>query len=258
MIITIDGPAGSGKSTAAKKLAEKLGYAFFDTGAMYRSITWFLIEKKVDISNEQEIKNNLKNFIFHIEVEKGKERRYFVNKKDITENIRLPEITRKVSDVSALASVRKHIVAIQRKVAGGSNAVFEGRDMGTVVFPYADSKFYLTAKAEVRAKRRFDELKEKFPELASSNDYHKILSDIIRRDEIDSTRKISPLKIASDALVINTSKLLLDKVLKKMIKKVKKNHKRQNIPRPLFFKMKPFYSFVIMVFWLFLKNVLSS
>ena len=253
MIITIDGPAGSGKSSIAKKLAEHLNFEFFDTGAMYRSVTWYLLEKKADIQDENELKELLKSFKFDIEILDSKERRYLVNNFDVTKLIRMHEVTEKVSEVSAIGIVRKHVVAIQRKFGAINNTVFEGRDMGTVVFPYADIKFYLKANTKVRAERRYLEMSEKFPELITTYNYDKILSDITRRDEIDSTRKLSPLKKADDAYVIDTSKLSMQQVLKKLINKIKKYKKRQAVAYPHFFQMKPFYSIVIFIFWLFFK-----
>ena len=253
MIITIDGPAGSGKSSVAKKLAEILNFEFFDTGAMYRAVTWYLLEKKADINNESEIKDYLKTFAFDIQVLDSGERKYFVNEKDVSKLIRLHEVTQNVSQVSAIGIIRKYVVEIQRKFGRNNNAVFEGRDMGTVVFPYADIKFYLSANPKVRAERRFMELTEKFPEIAGTYDFDSILKDIIKRDEVDSTREISPLKRAKDAYFIDTSHLSLSQVIQKLLKKVDKLKKRQNVARPHFLKMNPFYGFVLFVVWLFFK-----
>lgn len=253
MIITIDGPAGSGKSSAAKKLAEYLNFEFFDTGAMYRAVTWYLLEKKVDISNESDLQNHLQNFIFDIREGEAKEKRYFVNDKDVTKLIRLHDVTNKVSEVSAIKIVRLHVVEIQRTFGRKCNAVFEGRDMGTVVFPYADVKFFLSANPKVRAERRFLELSEKFPELAPTYNFESILSDIKRRDEIDSNREISPLKRAEDAYLIDTSKLSLQQVTSKLIKKVERYRKRRNIARPHFLKMNPFYATVLFIVWIYFR-----
>lgn len=253
MIITIDGPAGSGKSSVAKKIAEILKFNFFDTGAMYRAVTWYLLDKKTDLDNLSQVTKELETFVFDIKISDSNERYYLVNGKDVSEAIRLHEVTAAVSRVSAMEEVRKKVVLLQRKFGSRGDAVFEGRDMGTVVFPYAEIKFFLTANPKIRAERRYLELSEKFPELSATYDYDKILSDIIKRDEIDSTRKISPLKKAQDAIEIDTSYLLFDKVVKKMVKIIKKKIKRRLIPRPMFLKMKPFYGLVLFLVWLYFK-----
>jgi cytidylate kinase len=251
MIITIDGPAGSGKSTIAKKVAERLNFEFFDTGAIYRSVTWYLLESKVNIKDEGEIKKSLQSFIF--EIEDTKERKYLVNGQDVTKFIRMHEVTENVSEVSTYAAVRKHVLEIQRNFGRKKSAVFEGRDMGTVVFPYADVKFFLTANPKIRAERRYTELMEKFPELAHTYDYDKILSEIITRDKIDSTRKLSPLKKAKDGYLIDTSKMSIEVVLEKIEKRIKKYNKRKNIPIPYFFQMHLFYGSILFIVWLFFK-----
>ena len=253
MIITIDGPAGSGKSSVAKKLAELLNFEFFDTGAMYRAVTWYLLENKVDVSNEADVGKFPKTFTFDINVLDTSEKSYFVNGKEVTKLIRLHDVTKHVSEVSALKVVRKHVVEIQRNFGRNTNAVFEGRDMGTVVFPFADVKFFLSASPKVRAERRFLELSEKFPELAGTYDFDSILKDIVKRDEFDSNREISPLKRAEDAYFIDTSKLSLIQVTQLLLKKVEKYRKRQNIPRPYFLKMNPFYGFVLFTVRIFFK-----
>lgn len=253
MIITIDGPAGSGKSCIAKRLAKELNFEFFDTGAIYRSVTWFLIDNHVDLNDESAIKKSLKSFVFDIQGINSEERKYLVNNQDVTKAIRSRDITDKVSFVSTYGIVRNHVLEIQRSYGRKNNTIFEGRDMGTVVFPYADVKFFLTAEPKVRAERRYLELIDKFPEFASTYDYNQILADILKRDEMDSTRKLSPLKKDKEAYLIDTSNLSVNQVVEKLIKKVQKYNRRKSIARPYFFKMRPFYSIILMLCWLLCK-----
>lgn len=213
MIVAIDGPSGTGKSTLAKALAEKFNFEHFDTGAMYRAFTWFILEKQVSLEDDKAIGRMLKAFSFDIITEKEGEKHYFVNGKDVTLYIRTREITAKVSIVAAKPFVRKSLVRIQRSFGKKKNAVFEGRDMGTVVFPRADLKIFLTASAEVRARRRYRELVKKFPDKAAELKEEEILKDVNQRDELDSTRKVSPLKKADDARILDTSELNFEEVI---------------------------------------------
>lgn len=206
MIITIDGPIATGKSTIAKALAKELGYIYFDTGAMYRCLTYGILRDKVDIHNPQALVQFLKNFTFDIKIKLG-EKRYYVDHEDVTEKIRNAEVTASVSKVSAIREVREKLVAMQRQFAIGVNAVFEGRDMGTVVFPNAQIKVFLTGRPEVRAKRRFEELRAKFPEEMKHLTLEQTIDEINKRDAYDMNREISPLKQAEDALVLDTSDL---------------------------------------------------
>jgi len=205
LIIAIDGPAGSGKSTSAKLVAQKLGYLYIDTGAMYRAVTFLAIRNNVLSNNDSVIKIaetskiNLKflNGVTHVSVDG----------EDITDNIRTSEVNSKVSDVSKIKEVREALVAKQRDMAmkeGG--VVMEGRDIGTVVFPNADVKIFLTASIEQRAKRRAKEYEEKGI-VATVSD---IKNNLVKRDEIDSTREVSPLTKADDAVVVDTSKVTIE------------------------------------------------
>jgi CMP/dCMP kinase len=212
MIITIDGPAGTGKTTIARMLAERLKFAYFDTGAMYRALTYYLSKQQVELKDEEKLSTLLKNFQFEIR-EMGKEKRYFVFEKDVTELIRTEEITRKVSEIAALPAVREALVAIQREYGKKKNAIFEGRDMGTIVFPKADVKIFLTARASVRAERRYFEFKEKNHPVKEQQ----VLKDILERDQFDASRLVSPLKQAEDAHLIDTSDLTVDQVIEKML-----------------------------------------
>ena len=212
MIITIDGQIATGKSTIARKLAEELGYIYFDTGAMYRGITWLALEKKIDIDDPEQMKTLLKEFLFEIKVKRG-ERHYWVNKQDVTLPIRGDQVSSQVSKVAANPSVRDKLVSMQREFSNGVNAVFEGRDLGTVVFPHADLKIFLTATIEVRAERRFKELKTKFPEESANLTIEKAIEDINRRDHYDTTRVTSPLIKADDAIIVDTSDKTIDEIV---------------------------------------------
>lgn len=216
MIITIDGPIATGKSTIAKSLAHEIGYIFFDTGAMYRCVTYAIIKNKIDSDNLIELENFLKDFKFDIKIKKG-ERTYLVDDEDVTLAIRNAEITAQVSKISAIRAVRKKLMALQRTWAIGVNAVFEGRDMGTVVFPDAEIKVFLTGRPEVRAKRRLDELRMKFPEETKDLTLEKVIHDLDLRDTYDSNREIAPLRHAPDALVIDTSELTIEEIVLKIL-----------------------------------------
>lgn len=212
MIITIDGPVATGKSTIAKKLAESLGFIFFDTGAMYRTVVYGIIKHQIDSKNAYQLEEFLKNFNFDIKATR-REKHYFFEGEDVTQEIRQEAVTSLVSEISALKEVREKLVALQRQLAEGVNAVFEGRDMGTVVFPDATLKIFLTGRDEIRARRRFEELRTKYQEDTKNLTFEKCLAEIRERDRYDSTRQHSPLAQAKDAFVIDTSDLTLDEVV---------------------------------------------
>jgi cytidylate kinase len=216
MIITIDGPVATGKSTIAKKLAEAMGFIFFDTGAMYRALTYSILKHQINVDNSEQLANFLKTFEFDIKVSR-RERRYFVEGEDITQKIRGQEVTSAVSKVSAKKEVRDKLVAIQRELAIGVNAVFEGRDMGTVVFPDAGLKVYLTGRDDVRARRRYEELVSKYPEEAKNVTYEQCLEEIMKRDNYDSNRENSPLRQSDEAVVVDTSDLTIDEIVFKIL-----------------------------------------
>lgn len=213
MIIVIDGPSGSGKSTLAQKLSKELNIPYFDTGAMYRSFCWFLLKNKVSDDDEEKIKDCLKQMDFKI-VPKGHDLCYIVNGEDVTDSIRDDNVTRHVSKISAYFFVREHLVSLQREFGKTNNGIFEGRDMGTVVFPEAEIKFFLFADPNIRALRRFEQLQGKFPLKQFEKD--KVLHELIKRDEYDSMRQHSPLKQAKDAHSIDVSYLSIDEVFEKM------------------------------------------
>ncbi|MCE5319097.1 MAG: (d)CMP kinase [Parachlamydia sp.] len=212
MIITIDGPIATGKSSIAKALAKEVGYIYFDTGAMYRCVTYGIMKEKVNADNPQELLDFLQRFSFDIKIKQG-DKHYFVDNEDVTLKIRNEEVTKNVSKISAIHAVREKLVAIQRQHAEGVNAVFEGRDMGTVVFPQAQLKIFLTGRPEVRAKRRFDELRAKFPTETENLSLEQTLQEIAQRDQYDMNREISPLRKAPDALEIDTSDHTLQEIV---------------------------------------------
>lgn len=199
MQIAIDGPAGSGKSTVAKKIAEKLNIIYIDTGAMYRAMTLKL--KDIDKKFYEEACNNT-----NIEFINNK---IFLDGKDVSSQIRSEEISKLTSDISKIDFVRKKLVSIQKEIADKNSVVMEGRDITTVVLPDADYKFYLSASPEIRAKRRTLQLKEK----GLNADYEEILRDIKKRDNNDIKRENSPLKVADDAIVIDSSNLTAEEAI---------------------------------------------
>ena len=227
MIITIDGPVATGKSTIAKRLANEIGYIYFDTGAMYRCITYAIQKHHIDVDNSEVLINFLKDFTFEVKIRRG-DRYYYVEEEDISLHIRGHEVTSGVSKVSAIPAVREKLVALQRSSAVGVNAVFEGRDMGTVVFPKAELKIFLTGRPEVRTARRLAELRVKFPEEAQTLTQEQVLKEIEERDTYDMTREASPLKQAEDAFIVDTSDLTIDEIVLKILEckdSIKTRHK---------------------------------
>jgi len=216
MIITIDGPVATGKSTIAKRLAQEIGYIYFDTGAMYRCITYAIIKRHINVNDQEAIAELLKSFQFEVKIKYG-DRFYYVDGEDVTLKIRGAEVTAHVSEVSALRPVREKLVLLQRELAVGVNAVFEGRDMGSVVFPDAKMKIFLTGRPEVRAARRFEELRSKFPAETTNLTLAQVLEEINDRDSYDSKREASPLKKADDAFVVDTSDLSIDEIVLKIL-----------------------------------------
>jgi len=215
-IITIDGPAGSGKGTVAKIVAGILGYSYLDTGAMYRTVALAIKENNADINNTEELQSFLRNLIIEIKKDKEINPRYILNDIDVTDTIRTPEITMLSSDIAKIKTVRKYLLELQRKIGAEGSLVAEGRDMGTYVFPDAKHKFFLDATVEERASRRYKELIENNFELDLS--YEDVLQDIINRDKQDIEREESPLHPASNAVIIDTTNLTPDEVVGKIIK----------------------------------------
>ncbi len=210
--IAIDGPAASGKSTAGLMLAKRLGLIFFDTGIMYRVITWAVLDLGIDIFNEEKVNDLARNIEIEINapsIEDGRINDVILNGKDISLKIRNPEVNQNVSQISTYSGVRESLTQQQRMIASKGSIVMAGRDIGTVVLPDANFKFYLEASLAVRAERRRQELKgNKFSD--------EIVQSLLRRDKIDSNRAIAPLKPADDAIIINTENKTLEQVVEFM------------------------------------------
>ena len=210
--IAIDGPAGAGKSTIARRLAKELGYYYVDTGAIYRTVAYFLDLLGISPKDTDGVERYLDELTVEIEYDEEGKQHMLMNGMDVTDDIRTPDISQKASLVSAHAMVRDMLLDMQRDVAKKHNVIMDGRDIGTVVLPRATVKIFLTASAEVRAQRRTDELVAK----GQKADFNKVLKDIQQRDYQDSHRPIAPLKQAKDAVLLDTSELDIDGVLAKM------------------------------------------
>ena len=215
MIIAIDGPSASGKSTTAKGVAEKLGFTHLDTGAMYRAVTWGLKNAEITADDIEMIRH----FLSEIEIYFDAMNRIHLNGIDVSREIRSGDISSRVSAVSAVPEVREKMVQIQRQIAKGNNCVLEGRDIGTVVFPNAEFKFFLIADVDVRAKRRLIDLEK----MGETKTISELIADIRRRDELDSSRDHSPLIQAEDAIPIDTSQLTIDEQINKIINHINLN-----------------------------------
>ena len=205
-IIAIDGPAASGKSTVGAELANRLGYLCLDTGIMYRAVTWQALAEGLDPEDETAITRLAETIEIDVQPGRVSDGRAFdvlINHQDHTWDIRSPEVNQQVSLISSYPGVRQAMTIQQRKIAGRGRIVMLGRDIGTVVLPDADLKIYLDASLKVRAKRRFEEEKAR----GSCVTYQEVVSSLKRRDKIDSSRKFAPLKIAADAVVINTDNM---------------------------------------------------
>jgi CMP/dCMP kinase len=216
IIIAIDGPAASGKSTLGRRLADALGYLFFDTGIMYRAITWLALERHVDMRAEAALTALAESAQIDIAPPSASDARAFdviIDGRDVTWEIRLPEVDAHVSLVSAFAGVRHALSTQQRRIGQRGRVVMVGRDIGTVVLPEADLKVYLDASPEERARRRFDEIRAR----GGQADYDGILAQVLERDRIDSTRAVAPLRPAADAVILDSDKLDADEVFARVL-----------------------------------------
>ena len=208
LIVAIDGPAGSGKGTVTKLIANRLDLQYIDTGAMYRCVALKMLEEKVNLEDEEKIKNILDSIEIDLDGSK-----VLLNNRDVTKRIRSIEVSNFASPVSAISCIRTKMVDLQRNLANGKNVIMEGRDIGTVVFPNANVKIYLDASPEERARRRVEQNEKNGIE----SNYEQILNDIIERDTRDMSRENSPLKKADDAILIDTTKLTIEEVIEKII-----------------------------------------
>jgi cytidylate kinase len=215
-IVAIDGPAASGKSTIGKRLADALDYLFFDTGVMYRAVTWLALQRGLDVQDEAAITALAESVPIDVRPPSKADGRacdVIVEGQDITWETRRPEVDANVSVVSAYPGVRRALSAQQRRIGQRGRVVMVGRDIGTVVLPDADLKIYLDASAEERARRRYDEIIVRGEEA----DYDEILSKVLERDRIDSTRDVAPLKAADDAIVVDSDNLNADEVFHQIL-----------------------------------------
>ena len=218
MIIAIDGPAGSGKSTIARLIAKDKGLIYLDTGAMYRLVTLKALNKGIlgnnDLNYLEEIKKLLDNLNIDI-----KENGFYLDNVDVSEEIRKPIVSENVSHIAAIREVREKMVDLQRKFSESKNVILDGRDIGTVVFPNADLKIFLIADAKERAKRRYKELVEK----GENVEIEEIYENILKRDKIDSTRKESPLKKAEDAIEVDTTSKNIEELKNEILRMINEN-----------------------------------
>ena len=216
-IIAIDGPAGSGKSTTSRMLAARLGYSYLDTGAMYRSLTFFAMKRNIMPADSVQLSSLARQLTFRFDTRKAVNR-VFVNGEDVTDQIRSPEVTQRVSEVSAHQGVREIMVAKQKELGKHGSIVAEGRDTTTTVFPQADVKVYLDASVETRARRRLIDLAK----MNVSTSLEEQIEDLTRRDAYDSGREHSPLQRAHDAYVVDTTNLTIDEQVDSVIALLKR------------------------------------
>lgn len=207
-IISLDGPSGAGKSTVAKLAAKKLGYKYLDTGAMYRAVTLFFLNKNVNIQNDNEIISAISD----LKISFDNNNKIYLNDIDVSEEIRSIKVVNMVSKVSSISAVRKSMVSLQRSIAESGNYVVDGRDIGSVVFPLAKYKFYIDASVDIRAKRRYEEEIQKGKNIT----FEEVFESIKKRDEFDSNREDSPLVVPKDAIIIDTTNMTIDEVVQKI------------------------------------------
>ena len=216
MQVAIDGPAGAGKSSVAREVARSLHYLYIDTGAMYRALTFLLLQNGADIDQAEKVGELAETVSITFGITDDRQRIY-LNGEDVTEEIRLPKVSEKVSQVSAISRVRRAMVEKQKEMASGNHVVMDGRDIGTVVLPDAQVKVFLTASPEERARRRFKELEEKGHQV----DFQKLVEEIRTRDYMDENRADSPLLAAGDAQVLDTTEMTFPQVVDKIIRMIK-------------------------------------
>lgn len=212
--IAIDGPSGAGKSTLARQMAKELGFLYVDTGAIYRTVALHAQRQGVDPGDREAVAPLLENLVIRLNYGEDGLQRMYLGEEDVSDAIRVHAVSQCASQVAAIPEVRDFLLEYQRKLAREQNVVMDGRDIGTVVLPNADVKIFLTASAEIRAKRRLQELQQR----GQQADYATILRDVEQRDEQDRTRAIAPLRQAEDAVLLDTSALNLEESLQAMLK----------------------------------------
>ncbi len=222
LIIAIDGFSSSGKSTIAKDVAKNLHYKYLDTGAMYRAITFKIINHNIDLQDIQSIQNLLNSTSIDFKIVEG-ENHIFLDGVDIEDKIRGLAVANNVSEVSTIQVVREFLVKLQQEIGKNGNIVMDGRDIGTVVFPNADVKFFVSASLKTRAKRRFEELQAK--DYDKNLNLEEVEANLAKRDKIDSERKHSPLKVAKDAILIDTECMTKQEQLNFVLEKIKEKTK---------------------------------
>lgn len=216
VVIAIDGPAGSGKSTIAKIISKKLNFTYIDTGAMYRMVTLYFIENKISKDEENHVLAALDNIKIDM-----KDDKFYLNNVDVSEKIRDVAVTNNVSSIAAINVVRENMVVLQRDISIGKDVILDGRDVGTVIFPNAKYKFYLDADINIRAKRRYSEMLNKNIDI----NYEDVLLDMIKRDKNDTERENSPLRKAEDAIIISTDNKTIEEISNYIINTIKRGCK---------------------------------
>lgn len=221
--VAVDGPAGAGKSSISKVVAKELGYLYIDTGAMYRAVTWAVLDRHIDPSNEADVAQLLTELTLRLEPTENTFR-VFVNDKEVTDFIRTQEVNANVSQVASLKTVREYLVAQQRVMAAAGGVILDGRDIGSVVLPKAELKIYLTASVEARAKRRWLEVKDKEPVTLEE-----IEKSVQARDTMDTTRKESPLVCVPEAIVVNSDNLTFDETVNRMLELIREAESKASV-----------------------------
>jgi len=214
MIIAIDGPAGAGKSTVARLLAKELGFVYLDTGAIYRALTLKALDRNINFQDESAVVAMCKDTQIVIHNNQNGSIKVLLDSEDVSQKIRSPRVTQYVSDLAKIRGVREEMLKLQRNIAKHDNSVVDGRDIGTVIFPDAEKKFYLDAEFNERVTRRFKELKEAGNQITLAD----VESDLRNRDNIDSTRQFAPLKKADDAVYVDTTNMSIEEVVNTILK----------------------------------------
>ncbi|MBM7623836.1 (d)CMP kinase [Sporohalobacter salinus] len=213
LVIAIDGPAGAGKSTVAKKVADRLGIIYIDTGAMYRALTLEALRREINLNNEEKLSNLAQQIEIEFEKIDGEDK-VLLNGEDVSQEIRSQKVSNYVSLVAKVSTVRKKLVNLQQRMARSKSVIMDGRDIGTVVLPNADLKIFLTASVQERTRRRYNELQTK----GKVVEFDELKEEILRRDKLDKEREVAPLKKAKDAIELDSTDLTIEEVIDRIIK----------------------------------------